>query len=598
MRVQTQASPSGLSPAVVVLLIAVVGLIFVGLIAVAGFAALAQRRLRSLGVLSSLGATDRHVRLVMVVNGMAVGIVAAVAGAVIGLAGWIAYVPSLQTSTHHRFAWTAIPWWLVGTTMVLAVVTAALAARRPARLVTRMPVVAALSGRPADPRPTHRSMIPGAVTLAAGLVLIAFSGGWRSIDSHDSLFKFGGLLATAAGLLLIAPSGITVLGHVAPHAPVGLRIALRDIGRYHARSGPALAAISFAIFIAMLVGLLATGRYADPLDYFGPNLPANQMVVYPPGASPGAKEGPPAVDPVDEQSTVDSIAGGLGSRDVLPLTTTDASLVNVTKIGFLSFPGAIFVATPALLARYHIDPASIDPTALLLTARPGLDKAPALQLRSAMSPDDFGCRPATCVANPRIQETTLLPKDASGPNLVLTPYALQRFHLTPSPAGWLIQTSTALTASQINTARQAAVGAGMTIETKSQAPSLNQVRNDATAFGVALALAILAMTVGLIRSEAGADLRTLAANGAAGRTRRAITAGTAGALGFTGALLGTVIAYVLTIALFRSELSERLLPVPYLDIAIVVLGLPLVATVGSWVLAGREPRLTARQAIE
>jgi hypothetical protein len=59
------------------------------------------------------------------------------------------------------------------------------------------------------------------------------------------------------------------------------------------------------------------------------------------------------------------------------------------------------------------------------------------------------------------------------------------------------------------------------------------------------------------------------ANGAAGRTRRAITASTAGALGVTGALLGTTVAYLATIALFRSELSQRLFPLPYLDIIVV-----------------------------
>jgi putative ABC transport system permease protein len=175
---------------------------------------------------------------------------------------------------------------------------------------------------------------------------------------------------------------------------------------------------------------------------------------------------------------------------------------------------------------------------------------------------------------------------------------MRRFHLTPAPAGWLIQTARPLTAAQINTARQAALAAGMTIETKSQAPSLAQFRNDATAFGVGLALAILAMTVGLIRSEATADLRTLAANGAAGSTRRAITASTAGALGLTGAILGTTFAYLATVALFRSELSLRLLPVPYLDIAVVLFGLPLFATVAGWLMAGREPRAVTRQAIE
>jgi hypothetical protein len=41
----------------------------------------------------------------------------------------------------------------------------------------------------------------------------------------------------------------------------------------------------------------------------------------------------------------------------------------------------------------------------------------------------------------------------------------------------------------------------MTIETKNDAPSLAQLRNYATAAGILLALGVLAMTVGLIRSE-------------------------------------------------------------------------------------------------
>jgi putative ABC transport system permease protein len=441
-------------------------------------------------------------------------------------------------------------------------------------------------------------MIPGSVLLAIGFLLIAYSGGWRSAGSRDSLFKVGGLLATATGVLLFAPVGIALLGRLAGRAPIGMRIALRDLGRYRTRSGPALAAISFAIFIAMLVTLLATGRYADPLDYFGPNLPANEMVIYPPGLGPGAHGVPPPADPVTEQAAAGAIATGLGSDDMLALQTTDAALVTLTNLGFLSFPGALYVATPGLLARYHIEPSSIDPSALLLTSRPGLDTTPRLQLRTTFAPDEIGCRPATCVANPRIQETAKLPRGASAPNLVLTSYAMRRFHLTPAPAGWLIQTARPLTAAQINTARQGALAAGMAIETKSEAPSLAQVRNDATAFGVGLALAILAMTVGLIRSEATADLRTLAANGAAGSTRRAITASTAGAVGLTGAIFGTTFAYLATVALFRSELSLRLLPVPYLDIAVVLFGLPLFATVASWLMAGREPRAAARQAIE
>ena len=107
---------------------------------------------------------------------------------------------------------------------------------------------------------------------------------------------------------------------------------------------------------------------------------------------------------------------------------------------------------------------------------------------------------------------------------------------------WLIQTPKALTPLQVDSARRVAAAAGLTIETKDSAPSLGQVRNDATVAGVLVALGVLAMTIGLIRSETAGDLRTLTATGASARTRRNITGATAGALGLLGALLGTVVA--------------------------------------------------------
>lgn len=51
--------------AILMPVLSTVALLFVGLVAVAGFTVMAQRRLRALGMLRSLGATDRHIRLVM-----------------------------------------------------------------------------------------------------------------------------------------------------------------------------------------------------------------------------------------------------------------------------------------------------------------------------------------------------------------------------------------------------------------------------------------------------------------------------------------------------------------------------------------------------
>jgi putative ABC transport system permease protein len=92
---------SGLPTATIVLVVEVLGLVFIGLVSVAGFSVMAQRRLRALGMLSAIGATERNLRLVMITGGLVVGVAAALAGAVLGFAAWFACVPALQQATGH-----------------------------------------------------------------------------------------------------------------------------------------------------------------------------------------------------------------------------------------------------------------------------------------------------------------------------------------------------------------------------------------------------------------------------------------------------------------------------------------------------------------
>jgi putative ABC transport system permease protein len=109
-----------------------------------------------------------------------------------------------------------------------------------------------------------------------------------------------------------------------------------------------------------------------------------------------------------------------------------------------------------------------------------------------------------------------------------------------------------------------------------------------------LALGILAMTVGLIRSEAAGDLRTLTATGATSTTRRALTAATAGALALLGVLLGATGAYLALLAGYHDDLGT-LSRVPLLHLTVTVVGLPVTAAAVGWLLAGREPPALARQ---
>ncbi len=109
-------------------------------------------------------------------------------------------------------------------------------------------------------------------------------------------------------------------------------------------------------------------------------------------------------------------------------------------------------------------------------------------------------------------------------------------------------------------------------------------------------LAVLAMTVGLIRSETAGDLRVLSATGASGSTRRLLTGATAGALALLGALVGTAAAYLGIIAWNRGVHSLSAFPAAKLVMLIV--GVPFLALAAGWLLSGKEPAAIARQPLD
>ena len=621
-------SVSTIPPGTIVLVVAVLGLIFIGLVAVAGFSVMAQRRLRALGMLSAIGATERNVRLVMIVNGMVVGVAAALAGAVLGFAAWFGYAPALQQDTGHVVDAANLPWWAIATGIVLAIATSVLASLRPATTMARVPVVAALSGRPAAPKAIHRSAAPGVIVFAGGVALLYFAGGPTGQTQHAGLLLLAGLVAVIVGIFLLAPLAISVLAAGAgPRLPVAIRIALRDLVRYRARSGAALAATTFAVFLAMLICVVASIKAADPLNWMGPNLSSSQLIVYvQPQIGGGFVKQLTSAQLVSLGRQVDSDAAGWHAQPVLPLEVTDASLFQVGTQQHSNFAGApvndvahftgnVYVATPLLLAMYGIKASQISPGADFLTVRPGLAGLPRMQMtwgNPGGQPGPAGgpgggpagggnssCTPSNdCLLDPVIQTIGGLPDGTSAPNTVITEYAVNRYHLTLSLNGWLIQAPGPLTTAQIDTARQLALAYGVTVETRSGSLSLGEITDGVTALGLVIAFGVLAMSVGLIRSETARDLRTLTATGASARTRRMITAATAAALGLLGAVLGIAGAVIAGLAWTHSNPSATFDDVLVSDILILLAGLPLIAAGVGWLLAGREPEVIARQPLD
>jgi putative ABC transport system permease protein len=583
---------------VMVLVLATIGLLFVGLLAVAGFTVMAQRRLRALGMLGAIGASHRHIRLALVANGAVIGAVGAAAGAAAGLAAWFAFNPQFESLGGHRIDRFHLPWLLLLVAVLLATLTAVCAAWWPARAAARVPVVAALSARPVRPRPARRFATLGGILLLAGL------GSLIAAKQTKAPFIVAGVLGTALGLLLLAPVGIAGLGRLARLAPLAPRLALRDLARYRARSSAALAAIALAVGIAAAVALSAAVSVAKAAVPTGGNLPTDQIVVW---VSQNALNGPmPELTPAQADKArqqVDAIAADLQAGSVLPLQAAvdpDGPLergrrdpMQLGRPRVLNESGAtgyssddsvqLFVATPELLQHYRIDPASIDAATDIVTSLTGLD-----------SYDLYPGRHEGW--HPRVQQATL-PKYTSLPTALLTTHAMQSLHLTPIPAGWLVRAPRPPTQTQVERAQQTALAAGLSVESRPIGADAARQAERATGTGIAVALGVLAATVGLIRSETARDLRTLTAAGARRRTRRTLTAATAGTLALLGAVIGTAGAYLALLAWYHREL-HWLGHVPVLNLAAILIGLPAIAYTGAWLLAGKEAATLARQPLD
>jgi putative ABC transport system permease protein len=263
-----------------------------------------------------------------------------------------------------------------------------------------------------------------------------------------------------------------------------------------------------------------------------------------------------------------------------------------TRIG-----GFLYVATPSLLKHLGIDPATVDPRVdFLADSSVSTDQLVIPTIKSATQ-ERFDVLPVTNVQRIDSQEFLGGNTDGLVPASFITLDGLRRHGWRQIPSGWLLESSRPLTNEQISAARDSAAAGGLTIEVQRETTSFTTLIAIATAAGALLALAILAMTVGLIRSESAGDLRTLTATGATSRIRRTLTAATAGGLAFLGALLGVTGAYLMLAATYLDKL-DYLGRVPVLYLVLMVLGIPVAAAAAGWLVAGREPPAIARHAIE
>jgi putative ABC transport system permease protein len=353
--------------------------------------------------------------------------------------------------------------------------------------------------------------------------------------------------------------------------------------------------VTLAVGIAVSVVVLA--QTSVPAAAEG-NLSDHQMIItVGDGSAPTADSPDAAAANAGLDARARTVAESLGGAELFhldiafPSAADDAgSRAPVTVVrplgnGFRGV-GPAYVATPELLAHFGVT--ATDGDTELLTSLTG-----DVMLLDENDPPPRGTTTAPDAAAQRVD----LPTYSSAPNSLITDAAMRRHGWQPVRVAWFVETSRPLTADQIAEARRAAADAGLSIEVRNSDDGLTALRRIATLVGVLLALAIVTMTIGLIRGEATGDLRTLTATGAAPRTRRAITATTAAALAVLGAMLGAAGAYLALIAAYHDDLGA-LTPLPLAELLMIVVALPVFAAAAGWLVAGREPKRFARRPLE
>ena len=261
--------------AAILALITVMAVLEVVLLAGPAFAVGARRSRRALALLAATGGEPRHVRRVVLAQGLLIGVGAAVLGAGLGIGLAAAARAPLTRWADARWGPFEVSLRDVVLLCLLGAGTAVLAAVVPAVVAARQPVVASLTGRRPSPVRTTGPTAVGVGLLVVGV--LSCLGSLRR-PSSELLIAFSAL-PTVVGAVLLAPALLHGLGRLAGRMPLPLRYAVRDADRQRSRTAPAVAAVAATVAAAFALGTAALSDAREQRETYTPSGPPGAAVV-------------------------------------------------------------------------------------------------------------------------------------------------------------------------------------------------------------------------------------------------------------------------------------------------------------------------------
>lgn len=558
-------------------------LVEAALVASAAFAVSIRRRQRELGLLAASGAEPRHLAGTVLAESLLLGGLGVVGGAILGVAASLAASPFLDRLTERRNPTLILdPLW-VGVAVVIGMLAALIAAAVPARSAARLPVSVALSGRRPPSRPARRSLVVGLALIAGAVALTALGAAIRLKSAEDSLsllILLAGAVMGTLGFGACSPWLLERLERPAARLPLTGRIALRDTSRARSRNGPIVTALLASFAATVAVAAYTVSQNASMLATFEPWLLPGQIYIQ----GPGAEEAGAAA-----ASDLDPIAGapipGIGSSErSMWLSLGDGSDPNGPAVFNVT------VGDRDLLAALGAEAAADDLASgkvVLLTKEEDLISHVTAHIQdedgAAIEDVRLPARDVPIGIN-AVDLPGAVVSSATARDLDLVPGQNERFLLRlgrPATAEDVARVG-ALAASHPDTWADAALPPTRAGE---------GFRLVILITSLLFALSVTGVAVALGEAESRPDQRTLLAIGAHPRLRRRIAAARAACLALLAGLLAIPAGLIPVWGLLSSRGAPLVVPWP--EVAVALIGVPVLATVGALVLSRPIPSWSA-----
>ncbi|MFB7913620.1 FtsX-like permease family protein [Streptomyces sp. NPDC056061] len=257
-------------------LITVVSMAVLEIVLLAGpaFAVGARRSRRQLGLLGTCGGDQRHVRAVVLGGGIVLGGVGAVTGVVSGLGLTVLFRPLIEEWAGNRFGSLVLKPTELLLIAVIGLVTGLLAAFAPAIVASRQSVLESLTGRRGVRQSSRVLPVLGLCVLALGTVVAVYGG----TIGHSALVA-GGSIVAELGLLACIPVIVGFLGRLGSRLPLSPRMALRDAARNRGRTAPAVAAVMAAVAGSVAIATYTVSQTAENNYDYTPSLTPGTVAV-------------------------------------------------------------------------------------------------------------------------------------------------------------------------------------------------------------------------------------------------------------------------------------------------------------------------------